>query len=77
MVCNAEKMLECKDIFVSLFSFCIIKAPQCQEGKEGFTIGRVQFGEENQVSLKVSPGLYHMHSWMPATRNGIAQGKQD
>lgn len=45
--------------------------------KEGFTTGSMQDGEENQVSLKISPGLYHMCSQMPETGRGTAPGKQD
>lgn len=37
----------------------------------------VQLREEKQVSLKISPGFYYMCSWMPATGNRTAPGKQD
>lgn len=66
-----------KILLYHCFPYVLWNHSRARREKEGFTIVRVQFREEKQVSLKISPGFYYMCSWTPATGNGTTPGKQD
>lgn len=58
---SAEKMLEWNDAFISLFSFCIMKALQCQEGKGRFYYWEsAVWGREPSVLENISWVVSHV-----------------
>lgn len=57
MACRAEKMLEWKDAFKSLFSLCIVKLWQSQGGKGRFYNCECSSGKKNKCPWKYLLGF--------------------